>query len=108
VTALFGLARGLLRPRLGSKTLLPVWQSTASHGLCGTYVGSVHNRLAKISLEIGHNKAQQDQGDKTPKYPSPRLMTAAIDRRFFGVPVHYATANSTFSISVGQYFSISF
>src|SRR4029077_10083234 len=50
--------------------------------------------------QIGHKKTQQDQGDKTPKYPSPRLMTAAVDGRFFGFLTHSATANSIFSISV--------
>ena len=56
--------------------------------LVWTYCGRVHNRLAKIPSQIGHNKTQQDQGDKTPKYPSPRLMTAAIDGRFFGFFAH--------------------
>jgi hypothetical protein len=52
----------------------------------------VHNRLPEIPPEIGHKKTQQDQGDKTPKYPSPRLMTAAVDGRFFGFLIHSATA----------------
>jgi hypothetical protein len=43
-----------------------------------------------MSPEDSHNKAQQDKSDKTPKYPSPRLMTAAIDGRFFGFLIHYA------------------
>jgi hypothetical protein len=47
-----------------------------------------------MSPEDTHNNTQQHQGDKTPKYPSPRLMTAAIDRRFFGFLDHWATANS--------------
>jgi hypothetical protein len=79
---------------------LPVWQSRAAHGLSGPNNGQFHNRLAKIPSQIGHNKTQQDQGDKTPKYPSPRLMTAAVDRRFFGFLIHQATANSIFPISV--------
>lgn len=59
-----------------------------------------HNRLANMLSQKGHNKTQQDQGDKTPKYPSPRLMTAAVDGRFFGFLIHEATANLIFSISV--------
>jgi hypothetical protein len=91
-----------VRPRFGSRTPLPVWQSRASHGLSRIYDGRIHNRLAKIPSEIGHNKTQQHQGDKTPKYPSPRLVTTAIWRRFFRVPVHHATANSTFLIRAGS------
>jgi hypothetical protein len=54
-----------------------------------------------MSPEDAHNNAQQDQGDKAPKYPSPRLMTAAVGRRFFGFLTHQATAGSILSISVG-------
>src|ERR1700689_2173998 len=50
--------------------------------------------LAKILFEESHDNTQQDESDKAPKYPPPRLMTAAIDRRFFGLPVHQATATS--------------
>ena len=52
------------------------------------------NTLAKMLSEQSHSNTQQDQSDKAPKYPPPRLMTAAIDRRFFGLPVHQATANA--------------
>jgi hypothetical protein len=38
--------------------------------------------------EDSHHNTQQEQGDKTPKYPSPRIMTAAVDRRFFGFFSH--------------------
>ena len=41
-----------------------------------------------------HNDTQQDQDNEAPKYPSPRFMTAAIDRRFFGPLIHQATAAS--------------
>ena len=50
-----------------------------------------------MSPQDGHNDTQQDESDKAPKYPSPRLMTAAIDRRFFGLPVHQASATSVAS-----------
>jgi hypothetical protein len=53
-----------------------------------------------MNPEDAHNNAQQDQGDKAPKYPSPRLMTAAVDGRFFGFLIHEATANPIFAISV--------
>jgi hypothetical protein len=55
-----------------------------------------------MSAEDTHNNAQQDQGDKAPKYPSPRLVAAAVDGGFFGFLTHEATANSTFSIRVGS------
>jgi hypothetical protein len=55
-----------------------------------------------MSPEDTHNNTQQDESDKTPKYSSPRLMAAAIDRGLFGFLTHEATANSTFSISVGS------
>jgi hypothetical protein len=60
------------------------------------------SRLSEMSPQDTHNNTQQDQGDKTPKYPSPRLMPAAVDRGFFGFLTHEATANSTFSISIGS------
>jgi hypothetical protein len=59
-----------------------------------------------MSPEDTHNNAQQDQGDKTPKYPSPRLMTAAVDGRFFGFLTHEATANLIFSIRFGALSSV--
>jgi hypothetical protein len=58
-----------------------------------------------MSPEDTHNNAQQNKSDKTPKYPSPRLVTAAIYGRFFGFSVHYATANSILSISGGSSWS---
>ena len=41
------------------------------------------SRLSEMSPKDTHNNTQQDESDKTPKYPSPRLMTAAVDGRFF-------------------------
>src|ERR1700684_2432761 len=46
LTALIGLPRSSSRPRPGSRTPLPVWQSTAAHGLSGKYNVRVHNHLA--------------------------------------------------------------
>jgi hypothetical protein len=57
-----------------------------------------------MSPEDTHNNTQQDESDKTPKYPSPRLMTAAIDRRFFGFLIHRAKANSISSSESQFYF----
>jgi hypothetical protein len=55
-----------------------------------------------MSPQDTHNNTQQDQGDKTPKYPSPRLMTVAVDRRFFGFLTHGAAAISIVSTSIGS------
>jgi hypothetical protein len=41
------------------------------------------SRLSEMSPKDTHDNTQQNKSDKTPKYPSPRLMTAAVDRRFF-------------------------
>jgi hypothetical protein len=65
-------------------------QARAKHGL--VVVKKVERPgeqlLPKMLSKVSHNNAQQDESDKAPKYPSPRLMTAAIDSRFFGFPVH--------------------
>jgi hypothetical protein len=53
-----------------------------------------------MSAEDTHNNTQQDESDKTPKYPSPRLMTAAVDGGFFGFLIHYANSQFDFSISI--------
>jgi hypothetical protein len=50
--------------------------------------------LSEMRPQDRHNNTQQDESDKAPKYPPPRLMTAAIDRRFFGLPVHQASVTS--------------
>jgi hypothetical protein len=55
-----------------------------------------------MSPEDTYNNTQQDQGDKTPKYSSPRSVAAAIDGRFFGFFTHYVIANSISSISIGS------
>jgi hypothetical protein len=52
------------------------------------------NSLPKMLSKNSHNDTQQDQDNEAPKYPSPRFMTAAIDRRFFGPLIHQATAAS--------------
>ena len=38
--------------------------------------------LPEMSPEEGHYDTQQDQDNEAPKYPSPRVMTAVIARRF--------------------------
>jgi hypothetical protein len=63
---------------------------------CSKHFYRVFNRLPKMLSQDSDNDTQQDKSDKAPKYPSPRLMPAAVDRRFFGFLTHQVTANSIF------------